>query len=71
MSAKKSKHGGSMMSYGASNLGKITSFGQKMSKKKTDRLTHEGMSDQQYDKMWHECRSRVILHAHLTFTYLP
>jgi hypothetical protein len=29
----------------ASNLGKITSFGQKMSKKKTDRLTHEGMSD--------------------------
>ena len=60
MSAKKSKHGGSMMSYGASNLGKITSFGQKMSKKKTDRLTHEGMSDQQYDKMCITLTKRVV-----------
>ena len=49
----------------ASNLGKITSFGQKMSKKKTDRLTHEGMSDQQFDKMCITLTKRVVQNAEI------
>lgn len=43
--SRKSGGEGSILSAGLSGLGKITSFGQKMSKKKCNKHTHEGMSD--------------------------